>query len=174
MTAEQPIATVVAQTEFIEFRTSGIHGTGGFARVAIARGTRVIEYVGEVIDKQESLRRCEDQNVFIFTLDAERDLDGSVDWNLARFINHSCAANCEAEVDHGRIWFVATRDISPGEEITINYGYDLEEYKDYPCQCGAPECVGYIVAEEFHPHVRRQRRLNQDAGPAATPADPPA
>jgi uncharacterized protein len=152
---------VIGRTELVVFKRSGIHGLGGFALVPIAGGTRVIEYVGEVIDKQESLRRCEEQNVFIFNLDSERDLDGSVAWNLARYINHSCSANCDAEIERGRIWFMATRDIGEGEEVTINYGYDLTEYKDYPCQCGAPECVGYIVAEEFHSHVRQRRHLNE-------------
>ena len=74
-------------------------------------------------------------------------------WNPARIINHSCAPNCEAELENERIWIVATRDIGAGEEITFNYGYDLEDYKEYVCRCGSPQCVGYIVAEEFFEHV---------------------
>jgi len=37
------------------------------------------------------------------------------------------------------------RDIEPGEEITFNYGYDLESYEEHSCQCGAPNCAGYGV-----------------------------
>lgn len=143
----------VVETEHLIFRTSSIHGTGGFAKVRIARGSRLIEYVGTVIDKEESLRRCIENNPYIFTLDDERDLDGDVAWNPARFLNHSCVANCDAELVGGRIWISANRDIEPGEEVTINYGYDLTEYKEYPCQCGAGDCVGYMVAEEFFDHV---------------------
>lgn len=146
------------QTEYILFRRSPIHGLGGFARRDIAKGTQVIEYVGERIDRKESLRRCELNNPFIFRLNDEEDLDGNVDWNPARFINHSCSPNCDAELDSGRIWIVATRDLKAGEEITFNYGYDLEDYKSYPCACGSRECVGYIVAEEFFDHVRRQKQ----------------
>lgn len=141
-------------TEWLVFRSSAIHGTGAFARTTIPAGTRVIEYVGEIISKAESLKRCEEDNQYIFTLDDERDLDGNVPWNPARFINHSCEPNCEAELADGRIFIIARRDISPGEEATFNYGYDLEDYKKYPCKCGAPRCVGYIVAEEFFDHVR--------------------
>ena len=141
-------------TEFLRFRTSTIHGTGGFARQHIPGGTRLIEYVGAVIDKEESLRRCMANNPYIFTLDDERDLDGDVPWNPARFLNHSCSANCDAELDAGRIWISANKDIEPGEEVTINYGYDLTEYKEYPCRCGAGNCVGYMVAETFFDHVR--------------------
>lgn len=149
-------ADFVAETALILFRRSPIHGTGGFAKATISRGTRVIEYVGERITKGESLRRCEANNEYIFALTEEQDLDGSVEWNLARFINHSCAANCDAEQEDDHIWLVANRDIAAGEELTINYGFDLTDYKDYPCRCGAPDCVGYMVAEEYFGHVRRQ------------------
>ena len=112
-----------------------------------------MEYVGERISKTESLRRCEQNNEYIFALNEEQDLDGNVAWNPARFLNHSCAPNCEAELEDGRIWIVATRDLRAGEEITFNYGYDLVDYREYPCRCGSPHCVGYIVAEEFFEHV---------------------
>ena len=133
----------------VEFRPSAIHGFGGFATSAIPAGSRVIEYVGERITKEESLQRCSRNNQAIFYLDDSWDLDGGVDWNPARHFNHSCAPNCDAEHVDGRIWIVARREIPAGEEITFNYGYDLESYREYPCRCGAPECVGFIVAEEF-------------------------
>ncbi len=142
------------ETELIVFKGSRIHGLGGFAKTPITNGTRIIEYVGEPISKSESLRRCEQNNEYIFTLSDEEDLDGNVAWNPARFLNHSCAPNCEASLEEGYIWIIANRDIQAGEEITFNYGYDLVDYRDYPCRCGSPDCVGYIVAEEFFPHVR--------------------
>jgi Proteins containing SET domain len=144
------------ETELVSYRTSKIHGTGGFARVHIAAGTTVAEYVGEKITKEESLRRCEADNHYIFDWDEQFDLDGNVEWNLARFINHSCSPNCEAQWDGDHIWIVAIRDIEPGEELTFNYGYDLEDYKDHPCRCGSPKCVGYIVAEELQEELARK------------------
>jgi SET domain-containing protein len=154
-----PTPAPVIETEWVHFHASAIHGTGGFARKDIPRGTQIIEYLGERIDKAESLRRCEAGNQFIFQLDSATNLDGNVDWNPARFLNHSCAPNCDAELDNGRIWIIARQDIPAGQELTFNYGFSLEDYKEYPCACGAPSCVGYIVAEEFHEHVRRQKQL---------------
>ena len=148
----------VAEAELLVFKSSPIHGMGGFARADIAGGTRVIEYVGEKITKPESLARCEQNNEYIFALDDEHDLDGNVSWNPARFLNHSCEPNCEARLEGGCIWVVAIREIRAGEELTFNYGYDLADYAEHPCGCGAPGCVGYIVAEEFFDHVRRQKR----------------
>ena len=143
----------------VEIRTSSIHGTGAFARQDIAAGARVIEYLGEKITKDEANRRCEADNRFIFYLDEQHDIDGSVAWNPARFLNHSCAPNCEADNVDGGIWIVALRDIKIGDELTFNYGYDLEEYRDYPCRCGAADCLGFIVAEGFFPIVRRKLAL---------------
>jgi hypothetical protein len=145
------------ETELLLFKASSIHGKGAFAAVAIRKGMRVLEYVGERVSKAESLRRCVGHNEYIFALNSEQDLDGNVAWNPARFINHSCAPNCEAQREDGHIWIVARRDIQPGEEITFNYAYDLEDYQDYPCHCGSPGCVGYIVAEEFFDHVRNRK-----------------
>jgi SET domain-containing protein len=140
--------------ENIRIASSRIHGKGGFAARFLSKEARIIEYAGERITKAESLRRCEAQNWFIFGLDDEFDLDGNVEWNPARFLNHSCAPNGEAVCEEGRVWIVALRDLQPGEEITFNYGYDLVDYEEHPCQCGAPECAGYIVAEDFFTQVR--------------------
>ena len=159
----------LAETEWITFRASPIHGTGGFARREIPAGTRLLEYLGEKIDKAESLRRCVAENPYIFTLDDQTDLDGSVAWNPARFLNHSCAPNCEAEIDDGHIWIGSLKPIAAGEELTFNYGFDLVDYKDHPCQCGAANCVGFMVAEVFFDHVRQQREL-ADADSAAPPS----
>ena len=136
-----------------------IEGQGAFARRDLVKGTLVIEYIGEKISKAESLRRCELQNWYIFALDDQFDLDGNFDWNPARCLNHSCAPNCEAEFIDKRLWIVTLRDIKAGEELTFNYGYDLEFYHEHPCKCGAPNCVGYMVEEEFFADVRK-RQIN--------------
>ena len=138
-----------------------------FARVPFRAGERIIEYIGEKISKSESLRRCQQENYYIFSLDDDWDIDGSVDWNLARYANHSCEPNCETDVIDGHIWIIALRDIAVGEEITYNYTYDLDDYRDHPCRCGTPSCVGYIVAEEFFPTIRRSLSHAQAAATAS-------
>lgn len=142
------------------FKESAIHGFGGFAKLDLAKGARILEYLGEIIDKQESARRCEANNVYIFALNEQHDIDGAVDWNPARLLNHSCSPNCEAQFDEDRIWIIALRNIRAGEELTFNYGFDLQDYRDYPCRCGSADCVGFIVSEEFFEHVSRQNELS--------------
>lgn len=157
----RPSIDVSEGNEWLEVRHSQIHGSGGFARQAIPKGTPIIEYVGEWISKEESLKRCTAQNAYIFTLTNKIDLDGNVPWNPARFINHSCTPNCEAEQDDDHIWIIALRDIAAGEELSFNYGYDLAEYREHACRCGATDCVGFIVAEEHFDRVRQQNATAQ-------------
>ena len=135
-----------------EIHASTIHGQGGFAARDLSAGTRLVEYQGELISKEESLRRCEQGNPYIFYFDSEHDLDGTAEANAARFLNHGCAPNCEAEKIGNQIWIVATRDIACGEELTFDYGYDLEDYRDYPCRCGSPDCRGFIVDADLAPN----------------------
>lgn len=144
---------------------SSLHGHGLFARQAIPRGTRIIEYVGKRITKAEAEREEErrlrrlagggDGAVYIFELNRRHDIDGRVPWNPARRINHSCEPNCEVEVVRGHIWISALRDLQPGEELTYDYSFDYDAWRDHPCRCGAPECPGYIVTKSQRWRVRR-------------------
>jgi SET domain-containing protein len=56
------------------------------------------------------------------------------------------------EKDH--VWIFSIKPIAQGEELTFNYGYSLDDFRNYPCRCGAPSCVGYMVSEELLPVVR--------------------
>ena len=157
------------QSKWVEVRDSEIHGRGVYAAYDIAEDTEVIEYVGEPVDKEESERRAwaqmakaeetGDAAVYIFTLNDDWDLDGSVDWNIARLINHSCDPNCiaytEESDDEDRIVIYALRDIEKGEELSFDYGFDLESYEDHPCRCGSYNCIGYIVSQEMWPDLRK-------------------
>ena len=145
-------------------RRSSIHNRGIFAARDIPSGAHIIEYLGEKVTKAESNRRGNalfdeasktgDAAVYLFILNKKHDLDGNFEWNTARLINHSCEPNCEAVVSRGRIWIVALRFIPEGEELSFNYGFDLECWQDHPCRCGKPSCVGYIIAEEYWPKLR--------------------
>ena len=143
----------------VAFKKSPIHGTGGFARVDLRRGKRIIEYVGPRLSKAEGQAELDQGNAYIFTLDEDYDVDGSVEWNPARFLNHSCEPNCESEIVRSGIWLYALRAIKAGEELTYNYGHGLADYQDQPCHCGASTCVGFMVAEKHFATVRKRHSV---------------
>lgn len=153
---QSDIAQMRQALQSIEIRRSRIHGRGLFARRDIAAGTRLIQYIGRRIPKDYSEELCLKHNAYIFSLNEQEDMDGKVSWNPARLINYSCEPNCDAELDdRDRIWIISRQTISRGEELTFNYGYDLKDFMNYPCNCGAATCLGYMVAEEWFPTVRR-------------------
>lgn len=149
----------------VRLARSGVHGYGLFARGPLAKGERVIEYVGERVTKAEAWRREQkrlarlaagrDGCVYVFELNQRYDIDGAVSWNLARRINHSCEPNCEVQVVRGRIWIVAVRPIAAGEELNYDYGFDYTDWREHPCRCGAATCPGYIVKSSQRWRVRR-------------------
>src|SRR5689334_2436613 len=94
-----------SKSPLIEVRRSPIAGLGVFAARAIPEGTRLIEYTGERIGPEEADRRYDDDamtshHTFLFAVDDDVVIDAAVGGNDARYINHSCAPNCEA-VDEG-------------------------------------------------------------------------
>ena len=125
---------------------SRIDGTGVFAAQDIKKGTRILQYIGEKISKEETANRLAAGNVYIFTFNDRVDIDGKTRKNRARYVNHSCEPNCEAVVTKRTIWIVALRDIQAGEELTYNYGWTA---KQYHCRCGATHCCGYILDPQY-------------------------
>lgn len=150
-----------ARKPCFELRSSPIQGLGAFAVRRIRKGTRVIEYTGERITPAEADARYDDEamerhHTFLFAVDRRTVIDAAVQGNDARFINHSCAPNCRAVDDGGRIFIEAIHNIQPGVELTYDYSYDLpwSQRKNYPCRCGAPACRGTIVK----PPKKRKKR----------------
>lgn len=161
--SEAPMTT----SPWAEVYDSPVHGRGMVATVDIPEEATIIEYVGELVDKDESNRRGEalaehakltgGAAVYLFVVNDDVDIDGNVEHNTARLINHSCDPNCEAQIDDDeRIWIVAIKDIPKGTELTFNYGFDLEDYKEHPCRCGTERCVGYIAGEEYWDELKKK------------------
>jgi len=152
-----PRSEAQAPNKYFELRQSEIQGRGAFATRQIRKGTRIIEYTGERISPDEADRRYDDpgmgrHHTFLFSVDKRTVIDAAVNGNDARFINHSCAPNCEAIDERKRIYIEAIRTIAPGEELVYDYGYERDGTEDedwerlYMCKCGAPTCRGTILA----------------------------
>ena len=123
-------------TKYVVRRSTA--GLGLFARTDIKKGEFVIEYTGEHIDEEEANRRG---GMYLFSLDKDGAIDGKGRENLARYINHACKPNCEAEHDEEekRVRIYALRSIKAGEELTYDYGKEFfnEYIKPKGCRCAA-------------------------------------
>lgn len=109
-------------------------GLGLFAARPFKRGERVIEYVGEIISTDEANVRG---GKYLFEINSKITIDGKARSNIARYINHGCKPNCEARTSKNRVFIHAARAITPGEELTYDYGteYVDEFIKPLGCKC---------------------------------------
>ncbi|XP_076001014.1 histone-lysine N-methyltransferase 2C isoform X3 [Genypterus blacodes] len=133
---------------------SRIQGLGLFAARDIEKQTMVIEYNGTVLRNEVAIRkektyRLQNRAVFMFRIDSEHVVDASRTGGLARYINHSCAPNCVAEVvtfERGyKIIITCNRRVEKGEELCFDYQFDTAEGQHkIACHCGAPECRKWI------------------------------
>ena len=122
--------------------------------------------VGEQrIDWDEAVRRhphdpTQPNHTFYFHIEGGQVIDALYGGNDARWINHACEPNCEADEVDGQVFIQALRDIEPGEELFYDYGLVLDERhtakvkKQFACWCGALTCRGTMLA----PKTRRAGR----------------
>src|SRR5690606_1407199 len=93
-------------------------------------------------------------HTFLFNLDDHTVVDGSSGGDPCRFINHSCAPNCETVIEEDRIFVETIRSVREGEELVYDYQFILEEphtaaaKKLYPCLCGSRNCRRTILADK--------------------------
>jgi uncharacterized protein len=124
-------------------KKSPINGKGCFATLRFKRGKKIADYTGELITNAEANRRAKRRLLRICAIDSRWSLDGSLGGNGTHYINHSCEPNSFMKILYGHIQFYALRDISPGEEITIDYESTLHSDRKR-CYCGAKTCRGTI------------------------------
>lgn len=143
-------------------RNSKIHGQGVFATAPIKAGEDVVEYKGKLrthAEVDEEYGGKDTGHTFLFILNDKYVIDANIGGNVARWLNHGCAPNCQAFVieDEGgdlskdRVVIEALRDIAEGEELTYDYDirlegpYTKEELRLWACHCGSPECTGSML-----------------------------
>jgi SET domain-containing protein len=156
-------------------RRSKIHGRGVFATRTIRKGTTVIEYRGDRTTWDTALARpqsdpADPHHTFFFETSDGMVIDANVRGNAARWINHSCDANCEScEDDDGRVFIEARRTIRAGDEITYDYRLSLDgrlskrTLAAYACHCGTAKCRGVLLI------LPKKKRAAAANGKAARP-----
>lgn len=123
----------------LEVKQTELKGLGLFTREEIPQKRFLIEYVGKVIGKEEFLRRSNDTSkakYYIFGINTNMYIDGSIRGNNAQYINHSCKPNVTAEKwiicsngrEETRIGFFALRTILPVRCLTSIYFINFDKF----------------------------------------------
>ncbi|KAK4535152.1 hypothetical protein CDCA_CDCA04G1177 [Cyanidium caldarium] len=170
------------------FLTGDGRGCGVRTLEPLRRGDFVVEYMGEVIDLDELLRRRREhryeRHVYFMTLDQGLFLDASRQGTWGRFINHSCAPACYTHkwMVRGRlrVGIFASRDVAAGEELTFDYRMEkrgervelpseasaaasADEPVPIRCRCGASGCTGWISGGPFADEAAAEAALQEFA-----------
>jgi len=164
----------IVTSDLVEVRNSPVHGSGMFAVKPIAKGTKIIEYIGDRISHDAADKRYEDHDendnhTFLFIVDKKTVIDAAIGGNDARFINHQCEGNCESRIKDRRVYIHATRAIAPGEEL--GYDYEIGRDKDdpdnvdeiYACRCGSPKCRGTMLWPAKKPVPKPRKKKSKAA-----------
>ncbi|KAJ9641380.1 hypothetical protein H2201_006935 [Coniosporium apollinis] len=141
----------------VEVMPTRDRGFGVRAARTFDPGQIIVEYTGEVIDQNECDRRMREeyannQCFYIMRFENKLFIDATKG-SIARFVNHSCAPNCEMSTmtvngEPRMALFAGPNGIGTGEELT--YDYNFEDFGDAKtkCLCGAPTCRGTLGKKE--------------------------
>jgi len=120
---------------FVRRSTLGGAGKGLFTHKSIAKGSKIVEYKGEITTWKEVDDR-KGRNGYIYYVNRNHVIDA---WHnkleLARYANDAkglarfkgISNNCKYEIIGLRVFLIAMRDIPAGSEILVGYG---KEYWD--------------------------------------------
>ncbi len=143
--------------DFTVVKESQVHGSGVFAKKVIPKGTRIFEYKGLRVSKEDlatDLVKGLTSMIYVLNLNETTAIDGERGGNEARFINHSCSPNCEVMYFNEIPYIYAMKEILEDEEL--NFDYKLGFYEDvelsaeekkerFPCNCGSQDCRGTLI-----------------------------
>jgi uncharacterized protein len=123
-------------------------GLGVVATKLIPRGT--ITWVADPLDQVLDTLKADHLPALLKSLfDKYSYVNGKgqmvLCWDHARFINHSCEPTC---LSAGFDFELAVRDISPGEQLTDEYGA-LNLTEPLQCYCGASSCRGVVQPDDI-------------------------
>ena len=144
---------------FIECLTIGARGdrTGVFTVASILKGAVIVKMQGDLLASP---------NEYSIQIDTHKHLGkgGLIDDEM----NHSCDAN--AKIEFTDLTIRAKRQITPGEEVCINYCATEDNLANiFRCDCGSAHCYGIVtgcqylsreqrdsIKDELSPYLKRK------------------
>mgnify|MGYP002777204394 FL=1 len=146
-------------------------GKGLFTKVFIPKGTRIVEYKGEIVTWKEVEKMADDRNGYVFFFNNRYCIDA---WKTKKGIAHyandargivrvkGITNNSEYVTEGKRCYIEATKDIPAGSEILVGYGAEYWQVIRYNIrleQRNKEKAGKKSVAElPHHKAAKRQRK----------------
>ncbi len=125
-----------------------VRADGAFRLVAvrpIAKGTHLFRIEGEQTHRASrySVQIGQDLHIDLENWHSGEEILDRYYW---RFMNHSCDPNVKLSLQE----VIATRDISPWEDVTFDYNTNEYEMSEpFDCHCGSAHCLGTIQGFKY-------------------------
>lgn len=123
---------------------SQIDGKGVYALQLIPARKKIGELGGTIIPLKTAQKIIKStKRIAMVELDNGKALNGMINGNELRYINHSCDPNAYMRIINNRVEFYAKHDIEENEEITCDYGETHHDGK-LKCRCNSPKCKRFL------------------------------
>lgn len=119
----------------------------------IEKGNFILEYIGEIITKEEYEERTRtiyrnDQHSYGMSLKGQYIIDAHKKGNISRYVNHSCNPNCEIQSWNvnglPRLALFSIKEIQRAEELTYDYKFSPFGDNNIDCHCDDANCKRII------------------------------
>lgn len=123
------------------------------------KNNRIGVYTTQKINANEEILKLKGgilskPNKYSIRINSSAHLDRSYD--IDDEINHSCDANCY--IDTNGLKLISTKEIFPGEEITINYCCTEEVLAEpFICDCKSSKCYKEIKGYRYLNYTQKQK-----------------
>lgn len=125
------------QSDIVIVKSSSINGKGVFAAKDFKKGEVVLHWdTSNLITKEEFEKKTDKEKTNIFLVNNKYGIMAEPE----KYANHSCNANTTTK----NFCDIAIRDISIGEEITVDYSEALPHGVILKCNCGSNNCKKII------------------------------
>ncbi|QHT71558.1 SET domain-containing protein [Rhodocytophaga rosea] len=132
-----------------EIRVSNTEGRGLFAKEPISKGEVVSVRGGHILTRQMEETMKKPLGYWGYPIADDlvlAPLNREEVESVMMFLNHSCEPNVGIL---GQIIFVAMRDITAEEELTIDYAMFGANKEPMPCNCRSILCRGLITDSDW-------------------------
>lgn len=156
---------------FLELRPQPGKGDFGiYVTAQVPAGSLLLLFTGDILDEAALAKVPLDRRRFSIQVEEGLYMVTIGEVEVSDYLNHSCEPTAGMS---GQIGVVALRDLTPGEEVCIDYAMcDGSPYDEFDCNCGASSCRGQVRSDDwmspelqaryagyFSPYL--QRRIDQ-------------
>lgn len=143
-------------------------GKGLFTKKFIPKGTRIVEYKGEILAWKEVQKLADDRNGYVFYVNSKHCIDA---WNYrkckARYANDARGItrisgqtnNAEYMEENKKCYITANKDIPAYSEIFVEYGAEYWQVVRYNLRIDAKAAKSGNKNNVVLPHHKATKRI---------------